>query len=70
MRNLLGKKRSFGTANKKEIYPSQEEINTNKGLSGAGAQYFITDANGGQLSEINNNIDALINRVKGKENNL
>ena len=42
---LLGKKRSFGTANKKEIYPSQEELNTNKGLSGAGAQYFITDAN-------------------------
>ena len=44
--------------------------NTNKGLSGAGAQYFITDANDDQLSEIENNIDALINRVKDKENNL
>ena len=44
--------------------------NTNKELSGAGAQYFMTDANDDQLSEIENNIDALINRVKDKENNL
>ena len=43
--------------------------NTDEELSGAGVQYFMTNATADQLEEIFNNIDAVIARVKSKENN-
>lgn len=55
-----------------DTYENETENNINHNIDKeiSGVQYFITDANDDQLLEINNNIDALINRVNDKEDKL